>query len=148
VQSGFEVVVTPLDVPGAQQQNVSLRPDVENPGMYEGYFSPTKAGRYRVEANSGDRDLSNTTEFQVTDIQPELANTDMQIETLRRIADMSGGKCLGMLQVGELPALLNLDRHEDTYTTEVPLWDNLWVMLLVVVLMGSEWIVRRRYDLP
>ncbi|MCP4590673.1 MAG: hypothetical protein GY842_08010, partial [bacterium] len=57
MQSGFGVTVTPLDVPGAQRQSVALRPDAENPGLYEGFFSPTRPGRYRVEANEGDRSL-------------------------------------------------------------------------------------------
>jgi hypothetical protein len=148
MQSGFDVSLIPVDVPGAQPQIVTLRPDAENPGLYEGYFSPTRPGRYRVEANPGDRALANTTEFQVADVEPEMANTDMQIERLRRIAELSGGKCLGMLQVKELSSLLNLERDEKTYRTEIPLWDNGWIMLLLVVLMGSEWIVRRRYDLP
>lgn len=148
IQSGFDVVVVPLDVPGAQPQRVALRPDAENPGLYEGCFSPTSPGRYRVEANSGDSDLSNTTEFQVYNVEPEMANTEMQIESLRRVADMSGGKCLGMLQLGELSSLLDLERHEETYKTEVPLWDNAWILTLLIALMGSEWIVRRRYDLP
>ena len=65
-----------------------------------------------------------------------------------RIAELSGGKCLGMRQIKDLPSLLNLERHEETYTTEIPLWDNAWVILLLVAFMGTEWIVRRRYDLP
>ncbi len=148
MQSGFDVTVTPLDVPGAQPQRVTLRPDAGSPGLYEGFFSPTRPGRYRVEANEGDRSLSNTTEFQVADVEPEMANTDMQIERLRTIAELSGGKCLGILEVRDLPSLLNLEPYEETYTTEIPLWDNAWIMLLLVALMGSEWIVRRRYDLP
>jgi len=148
MQSGFEVTVTPLDVPDSQPRRVTLRPDAGSPGLYEGFFSPTRPGRYRVEANEGDRSLSNTTEFQVADVEPEMANTDMQIERLHTIAELSGGKCLGILEVRDLPSLLNLEPYEETYTTEIPLWDNAWIMLLLVALMGAEWIVRRRYDLP
>jgi hypothetical protein len=148
MQSGFEVTVTPLDVPDARPQRVTLRPDAKNPGLYGAFFSPTRPGRYRVEANEGDRSLSNTTEFQAADVEPEMANTDMQMERLRRIAEVTGGKCLGMLEVRDLPSLLSLERHEETYTTGIPLWDNGWIMLLLVALMGTEWIVRRRYDLP
>lgn len=148
LQSGFEVSVLPLDAPGSKPQRVTLRPDAGSPGLYEGFFSPTRSGRYRVEANSGDRPLSNTTEFQATDVEPEMENTDMQIEGLRRIAELSGGKCLSMLEVKNLPSLLNLERHETTYATELPLWDSGWIMALLVALMGAEWIVRRRYDLP
>ena len=148
MQAGFQVRVIPLDVAGAASQDVALRPDAAHPGLYEGFFSPTRAGRYRVESSSADRELSNTTEFQVTDVEPEMANTDMQLGRLRRIAEMSGGICLSMVQLEQLSSLLDLEPHETTVTAEVPLWDNAWIMLLLVALMGTEWIVRRRYDLP
>jgi hypothetical protein len=53
-----------------------------------------------------------------------------------------------MSEIKDLPFLLNLERHEETYTTEIRLWDNAWIVLLLVAFMGTEWIVRRRYDLP
>ncbi len=147
-QSGFDVTVSMLGDSGTEPQRVTLRPDMANPGLYEGYFSPPRPGRYRMEANSADRELSNTTEFQVADIKPEMANTDMQIERLRRIADLSGGKCLSILQFQELSSLLNREPHTITVRTERPLWDNALVAFLLVALLGFEWIVRRRYDLP
>ena len=147
-QSGFDVVVSAMGDAGGKAQRVTLRPDVANPGLYEGYFSPPRPGRYRMEANAADRSLSNTTEFQVADIKPEMANTDMQVERLRRIADLSGGKCLNMLELQKLASLLNRQPHTTTVRTEVPLWNNGLVAILVVLLMGVEWIVRRRYDLP
>ena len=147
-QSGFDVTITAVDDSGAGPQRVTLRPDVKNPGMYEGYFSPPRSGCYRMEANSGDRSLSNSTEFQVTDIRPEMANTDMQIEGLRRIADLSGGKCLRILELQKLPSLLNREPDRTTVRTDVPLWNNALAAFLLVFLMGLEWIVRRRYDLP
>jgi hypothetical protein len=137
-----------LDDSGAQPQRVTLRPDLANPGLYEGYFSPPRPGRYRIEANSADSELSNTTEFQVADIKPEMANTDMQIERLRRIADLSGGACLSIPQFQELSSLINREPHTTTVRVDRPLWDNGWVVFLLVAFMGFEWIVRRRYDLP
>jgi hypothetical protein len=147
-QSGFDVTVTATSGSSTEPQRVTLRPDLEHPGLYEGYFSPPRAGRYRMEANSADRSLSNTTEFQVAAIKPEMANTDMQIERLRRIADISGGKCLSITRIGELSSLLNRAPHTTSVREELPLWDNGLVAFLLVFLVGFEWIVRRRYDLP
>jgi len=149
IQPGFEVEVSALDADaaGGAPQRVTLRADASNPGLYEGYFSPPRAGGYRVEANETDRPLSNSTEFQVADLRPELANTDMQIEYLRRIADLSGGDCLGVLELRNLPALLNREPHTITVRTDRPLWDNGLVASLLVVLLGFEWILRRTYDL-
>jgi hypothetical protein len=149
-QPGFEIEVSSLDADaaGGEPQRVTLRPDASNPGLYEGYFSPPRAGGYRVEANTSDRPLSNIAEFQVADLRTELANTDMQIEHLRRIADLSGGECLGVLDLKKLPDLLNREPHTTTIRTDRPLWDNVLIVSLLVVLLGFEWILRRKYDLP
>jgi uncharacterized membrane protein len=149
IQPGFEIEVSALDIDGAagEPQRVTLRPDKSNPGLYEGYFSPPREGGYRVEANASDRPLSNSTEFQVADLRPELANTDMQIDHLRRIAELSGGEVLSALEFQKLPALLNLEPHTTTVSTDRPLWDNSLVVLVLVGLLGFEWILRRRYDL-
>jgi len=148
-QPGFEVEISALEGPAvyAPPQRVTLRPDASNPGLYEGYFSPPREGGYRVEANATDRSLANSTEFQVADLRPELANTDMQIEHLRRIAELSGGESLSALQLKNLPALLNREPHTTTVRTDRPLWDNALVALLIVGLLGFEWILRRKYDL-
>ena len=132
---------------GSSPRGGQLRPDKSNPGLYEGYFSPPQAGGFRVEANAADRPRSNSTEFQVADLRPELANTDMQIGYLCRIAELSGGESLGALQLQKLPALLNREPHTTTVRTDRPLWDNSLVALILVGLLGFEWILRRKYDL-
>jgi len=109
--------------------------------------TPPREGGYRVEANATDRPLSNSTGFQVADLRPELANTDMQIDHLRRIAELSGGESLSALELQKLPALLNREPHTTTVRTDRPLWDNSLVALVLVGLLGIEWILRRRYDL-
>ncbi|MDE0596789.1 MAG: hypothetical protein OSB65_16240 [Roseibacillus sp.] len=149
-QSGFEVEVRALYADAAEDapQRVTLRPDASNPGLYEGYFSPPRAGGYRVEANATDRSLSNSTEFQVADLRAELANTDMQSDHLRRIAELSGGASLGVLQLKELPALLNREPHTTTVRSDLPLWDNWLIAVVLVVLLGFEWMMRRKFDLP
>lgn len=149
-QPGFEVEVSALgdDGSASMKQRVTLRPDVSAPGLYEGYFSPSRAGGYLVAASANDRTLSNATEFQVADIRPELANTDMQLDHLRRIADLSGGACLSTLELQKLPSLLKREPHSVTIRTQHPLWDLGLIVWLLAGLVGFEWILRRKYDLP
>lgn len=149
-QPGFEVEVSAQgdDGSASMTQRVTLRPDVSSPGLYEGYFSPSRVGGYLVTANANDRELSNATEFQVADIKPELAYTDMQLDHLRRIADLSGGACLSTLELQQLPALLKREPHAVTIRTQYPLWDQGLIVWLLAGLVGCEWILRRKYDLP
>lgn len=147
VQPAFEVYVSNIKG-GQQKEMVRLQPDRSQSGLYEGYFSPSTAGRYRLEANESDQELSNTTEFQVSDVRQELLDTNMREDHLQRIADLTGGTKLGIPQLPELPGLINGDPVTLTLRSERPLWDNLLVAFVLVALLGAEWIFRRRYDLP
>ena len=147
VQSGFDVVVSGLDGAAARQQ-IKLQPDRSQPGLYEGYFTPPGPGRYRMEANENDRKVSSITEFQVSDIRQELTETDMRLENLQRIADLTGGATLGVRELPKLASLVNGERLTTTVRSERPLWDHWLVILLLAGLLGAEWILRRRHDLP
>jgi hypothetical protein len=147
VQPGFEVYVTSIDG-GQGKELVSLRPDRTQPGLYEGYFTPPEPGRYRLEANENDQRISSTTEFQVSNIQQELTDTDMRLDHLQRIADLTGGASLGIRELPKLTSLVNGNPVTTTVLSERPLWDNGIVALLLVGLLGAEWILRRKHDLP
>ena len=147
VQPVFEVYVTGIDA-GQEKVLVSLRPDRSQPGLYEGYFTPTEAGRYRLEANEDDSKVSSTTEFQVSDVRQELLDTDMRPEHLQRIADLTGGAVLEVRELPKLTSLVEGGLVATTVRSERPLWDHWIVVLLLVGLLGSEWILRRRHDLP
>ncbi len=147
VQSGFEVVVAgPGD--NEVEQRIKLQPDRSHPGLYEGYFTPPAAGRYRIEANDEDKDVSNTTEFQVADFRKELTDTNMRSDHLERIAELTGGAKLSVRDLPQLQSLINTDPVTTTVRSERPLWDNSLIVFLLVGLLGAEWIIRRRHDLP
>jgi len=147
VQSNFEVVVTRLDGAGVRER-VRLQPDRSHPGLYEGYFSPPESGRYRVEANEEESKVSNTTEFQVINDRQELTETDMRLAHLQRLADLTGGASLGIRELPQLAFLVNREKVTATTRSERPLWDHAWIVLLLISLLGAEWIIRRRHDLP
>ncbi len=92
--------------------------------------------------------MANTTEFQVTEVRQELIDTDMRLAHLQRIANLTGGASLGIRELPELSSLVNNRIISTKVRSERPLWDNVIVALLLVGLLGTEWILRRRYDLP
>jgi len=147
VQSGFDVVVSGLDGAATSQQ-IKLQPDRSQPGLYEGYFTPPGPGRYRMEANENDRKVSSITEFQVSEIRQELTETDMRLENLQRIADLTGGATLGVQELPKISSLVNGGSLTTTVRSERPLWDHWLIILLLAGLLGAEWIIRRRHDLP
>ena len=147
-RSGYMVEVKALDEAAGTITSLRLVPNVTKPGLFEGYFNPPKPGRYLVQSNGDDEDYSNTTEFQVTDLNPEMANTDMQLATLQRIADISGGELLSLSEFNKLATAVDRTPHTATTLTDTSLWRKGWLALLLIALMGFEWILRRRYDLP
>jgi len=147
VQPGFDVFVVGVDG-GQARERVSLRPDRARPGLYEGYFTASLPGRYRVEANENDKRIANTTEFQVATVNRELSDTNVDMDNLQRIASLTGGKTLNLQEVAQLGTLINAEPVTSTVRSERTLWDNGWVAFLLVALAGIEWIERRRHDLP
>ena len=146
VQTSFEITVNGVDG-NALKERVSLQPDRTSPGLYEGYFTAPTPGRYRLQANEDDQEVSNTTEFQVAVVNEELADTNMRLEALQRIAQLTGGSCLTVRELPRLKDLVKTDPITTTVRSERPLWDNGWVAALLVGLLGMEWILRRRHDL-
>lgn len=145
-QPSFEITVNGVDG-NMLKERVSLQPDRTTPGLYEGYFTAPASGRYRLEANENDKGVSNTTEFQVAAVNEELSDTNMRLENLKRMAQLTGGS---VLNVGELSKLKDLIKTEPLTTTlrsERPLWDNGWIAALLILLLGMEWFMRRKYDL-
>ena len=147
VQPVFEVYVTSID-DGQAKELVSLQPVRSQPGLYEGYFTASGLGRYRLEANENDQQISSTTEFQVAEVNRELANTSVDLANLERIANLSGGTSLSIRELPELEMLVNGKPVTTTVRSERPLWDNGLVACLLVGLLGMEWILRRKFDLP
>jgi len=147
VQAGFDVVVSGPDDSGGEQR-IRLQPDRSQPGLYEGYFSVLATGRFRVEANDDDKEVSNSTEFQVNDFRKELTDTNMRADHLQRIAELTGGETLSVRDLPKLKELLDTEPIVTMARSERPLWDSWWVILTMVGLQGAEWIIRRRHDLP
>ena len=146
VQPSFEISVNGADG-NALREPVSLQPDRTTPGLYEGYFTAPVAGRYRLEANEDDKEISNTTEFQVAAVNRELSDTNIRRDGLQRIAKLTGGSLLAPEEMAKLGSLLDAKPISTTVRSERPLWDSWLVAVLLIGLLGAEWILRRRNDL-
>ena len=81
-------------------------------------------------------------------MKQELTNTDADPGNMQRIASLTGGANFGIRELSKLPSLLNNTRVETTVRSERPLWDHWIIALSLVALLGTEWIMRRKHDLP
>jgi len=142
----------PVDIQGVDDppvpHRISLVPNANKPGVYEGYYSPKGSGRYLLKSNPDDEAASNSKEFQVADFNQEMSDSDMQLDRLQRIADISGGKVVSIRDFHNLPSLIDRSKHVSVIQTDLKLWEGGWLAFWVMALLGLEWIVRRKYNLP
>jgi uncharacterized membrane protein len=66
--------------------------------------------------------------------------------TLMRLSEATGGRYLEPDQIDALPELLRYSRSGITETDYRPIWDAPAVFLLLLLLKGGEWLLRRRWS--
>jgi len=131
----------------------------ESNGIHEAELPPiAKAGRYqvRLRGTQADRltaeDGSNgvSAGFRVVGSRGpvELAETTLNSSLLETVADLSGGKVVTADRAGELSELFLKDTNERHEVRETSLWDSGWVLGLLAMLLGTEWVIRRGGGLP
>jgi uncharacterized membrane protein len=141
-----EKVRAVLQSEGGAQANVELRGDAERPGLFDGSFIAAEPGQYDAWVEGEEE--SGKAFFTVGPPSLEFANPAMNRELLEHLASASQGK---FYQADQLPALLNdlvHERREVSHRVETELWDAPALLLLVTFLFCTEWLMRKRSDLP
>jgi uncharacterized membrane protein len=113
-------------------------------------FRPEQPGVYRVhaEARRGQARLGTaSTSVLVGGADLEMTDPRLNAELLERLAFASGGR---VIAPGEAPALAAALRDAipaATLAARRDLWHNAWSLLAIVALLGTEWVLRRRWGL-
>ena len=110
----------------------------DQPGVYRLDATATRAG-VRIGAASrqvlvGGADL-------------EMAQPRLNEAVLRRLAADTKGRYLPADRAGELPSLLHESRVDAGVPEQRDLWHNGWSFLVLVAVLGAEWLLRRRAGL-
>jgi hypothetical protein len=125
-------------------------------GEYGAEFTPTKDGSYRLEAEAGlsgrvlGKDRKN---FLVAFPYGETEDGRPRPELLKRIAEISKGAFIPISQWNEKGFEQMKEKIEKLMPSEVverrqvQLWSNLWAFSALLVLLSSEWWLRRRWGL-
>jgi hypothetical protein len=64
------------------------------------------------------------------------------------MASLSGGKVVEKEKITDLLPLFLGNKSEKEETREISLWDQWWVLVLLALVLSTEWIVRRAGGLP
>jgi hypothetical protein len=112
--------------------------------MYRGDFVALKAGRYRLATVN---DPGTAVEFTAREPQFELGETAMDEGLLKQMAAASGGRFFREEDLGDLPNELNAKPETVHTARDVDVWSSpIWFALMCVA-AGTEWVLRKRWDL-
>ncbi|MBC2593944.1 VWA domain-containing protein [Ruficoccus amylovorans] len=110
-------------------------------------FTPEQPGIYTAEARLPDGTVQ-TSRFIVMDENLEDTDVAVDLPYLEKLAETSGGR---MLQPDELAAFIQQKRSEDTSVEPTvklkEIWNRPWLFYLIGLLLGGEWLLRRRWGL-
>jgi hypothetical protein len=120
-------------------------------GLYEGVFQTGKPGDYSF---SGEAKIDNQNfgkdagSFNIGEVDIEMMNPRMNYEFLRSLAERTGGEYFTAENYNDLfPVLQQINERasgEKIETSEINLWSNEWLMIIIVLLFGIEWFLRKR----
>jgi len=123
--------------------------DATREGIYRLQLTPEHAGVYEitVQAHSGQERVSGKMQLAVGMVTPDYYGAEMRDSMLRSIADKTGGRFYRADDVdGLVDGLadeLALSESGASVQQRLPLWDMPAIFLLLIALLGFEWLYRR-----
>ena len=136
--------------PDGHVEEASARIADARTGRYAAEFAFEAPGIYRVAATAtrGGEPLGTHDRWLlIGGSDPEMADPRLNEDVLRRVAAASGGTYLRAADAGRLPALLAASAPAPASPRLEELWHTPWMFALVVLLLGTEWVLRRRWGL-
>jgi hypothetical protein len=136
--------------PGGKSQDLSAGLVEAASGLYRARLRADQSGIYRVsgEARRANAVLGSSSRWTlVGGADPEMADPRLNQELLARLASASGGRYLAEADISALPSLLVSAQKETVPPERQDLWNNVWTFALIVLLLSTEWILRRRWGM-
>jgi len=146
LSGSFDLSVERLGV-GGQKQTVRLTAVPGMRGLFRGFFSPEAGGRYELRPADAPREAANVVGFNVQDTSLERQQPAMQEALLKRMVELAGGRYFTPAELDELPDELGGRQRRTTVRIPRELFDLPAVFVVLLVLLGFEWMLRRRSDL-
>lgn len=137
--------VTPENGPVA---TLDLRPSATEPGIYAGEVDAERPGVYRIEtvARLGEERLgADSLHVRREDGVAEYFHPERNGELLARLASQTGGRYWDLDELDGLAGEIRFSEAGITSREVLDLWDMPAVFLLLLLLRGAEWMLRKRW---
>jgi hypothetical protein len=125
-------------------------PDAREGGRFVARFRPEQPGIYQVtaEARRGGTSLgTSSTALLVGGSDLEMTDPRLNRQLLERVALVSGGRVIAERESAKLLQALSAGVPAATLDVRRDLWHNAWSFAAIVLLLGAEWILRRKWGL-
>jgi len=146
----LRVEVRSLDTAMETQASLLLEGRGQHPGEYEGSLVGLGPGEYEatvVADRMGAIVGRDTTRFTVETYSIEFANTSQDIAFLRELAQRSGGSYESIAAVDNWAAKLPRAPQPVLLRSEIEIWNTKTLFLLFVLVLATEWFMRKRRGL-
>jgi len=136
--------------PQDQVTDTPMEWDIAEDGVYRSSFVAEHEGVYSllvdVTSAAGEGDQSSAekrTAFVVTPSLREYTNAEMDRGLMTRIAEASGGSYFNLAGLGALPDTVEFTPNAYSREVQYDLWDQPWLLGLLIVLLCIDWFTRR-----
>jgi uncharacterized membrane protein len=139
-----------LSVPGGQSRPLPFRRESGTSGRQTAALQPTEPGLYRLqaEARRGANAIGSVDRwFYVGSRDREFADPRLNEGVLRRIAQASGGGYVRADEASRVVSWLQSVVPAAAEPEQRDLWHQPWALGLLIGLLATEWILRRRWGL-
>ncbi len=145
--AGGDLVVVSAD---GDSSLVSIIPDPAREGGYRANAGVLPPGSYTYHAQLAADSVKLGRlhgEFAVDDIDRETAFSAVDWNSLARAARNSGGVFASYNNLEPLLDAVDLDRVRVERTHEYRIWDNIVLLIIILVALSAEWFIRKRRQL-
>lgn len=141
-------VQTTISRPDGGSDTIDLKPDPLEPGMYTGEYTADKPGTYVAEtsARQDKTDLgSDALTFRREDGVAENFGAAQNRDLLEKLSRDTGGNYYTPSNARKLSDEVAVSEAGITAHDNLDIWDMPIVFLLVILIRGGEWLLRRRW---
>ena len=132
-----------------ESYSIAMQPGVDESGVFVGKLTPPQSGTWYFEAvaeRNGEPIAVSRTSILHESGQAEHFGFRKNAGLLQRLSESTGGQYFEADDLSALPELLRYSSSGITETEYRAIWDAPAIFLLLLLLKGSEWMLRRRWS--
>lgn len=134
-----------LTLPNGETQTIAMAPVLGRESRFRAQLDPQGVGVFQLALHTPDAEpVKIERKFSVYDINLERLNASANLLPLKILADHTGGEFLDVKSTADLSERLHRQRASMVVPPKLEyIWDQGFVMVLILMWAGTEWLIRR-----